>query len=224
MSVICIIPARGGSKGIPGKNIIEFCGKPLLAWSIIQAENAQVIDQVYVSSDDDDILRVAEEFGAIAVRRPENISTDTSTSEEALSHVLDEIKDEPDLVVFLQATSPLRTSEDIGGCVKQLLEEKLDSLFSMVVLDDFTVWSNECGELKGLTFDSFNRERRQARPNFFLENGSIYVLKPSVLKKYNNRVGDKIGMFKMDYWKCFEIDKPEDIEICSYYFKKFLQE
>jgi CMP-N,N'-diacetyllegionaminic acid synthase len=134
METICIIPARGGSKGIPGKNIMNFCGKPLLAWSILQAMQAKTVNAVYVSSDDAAILRVAEDFGAISIRRPDELSSDTATSEAALLHALDYIEKEKatkiDVVVFLQATSPLRESEDIDGAVQKLIYENADSLFS----------------------------------------------------------------------------------------------
>ena len=134
---IAIIPARGGSKGIPNKNLIEFCGKPLLAWSILQAKEAKTISQVYVSSDDEEILTTAAQFGAIPIRRPKELATDASSSEEALLHALNEIEkvgtNIPDLVVFLQATSPLRTTEDIDGAVQKLIETRSDSLFSMAI-------------------------------------------------------------------------------------------
>lgn len=88
LNTIAIIPARGGSKGIPGKNLLPFCGKPLLAWSIEQALSSKYIKSVYVSSDDDEILEVAESYGAIGIKRPKELATDTSTSEEALLHTL----------------------------------------------------------------------------------------------------------------------------------------
>ena len=95
-------------------------------------------------------------------------------------------------------------------------------MFSMVVLHESTFWSAENGKLKAITFDPFDRKRRQDRPPLFFENGSVYVFRPYILKEYNNRYGDRIGMFEMDYWKSFQIDAPEDVELCSYYFKKFL--
>ena len=143
-NIIAIIPARGGSKGIPGKNIMDFCGKPLLAWSILQAKAAKTVKQVYVSSDDRTILDVAVSFGALPIIRPAEFATDTATSEQVLHHAIGEIEQTTnkaiDLVVFLQATSPLRTPEDIDSAVNTLCDEEADSLFSMAVLDDFCVW------------------------------------------------------------------------------------
>jgi YrbI family 3-deoxy-D-manno-octulosonate 8-phosphate phosphatase len=225
-NIIAIIPARGGSKGIPGKNIIDFCGKPLLAWSILQAKEAETIVQVYVSSDDQHILNVATRYGAIPIHRPKELATDIAPSEQALIHALDEIERSTgyglDLVVFLQATSPLREPEDIDGGVRRLLETESDSLFSMTVLEDFCVWTRRGSDLVGLTFDPFHRDRRQDREPLYLENGSIYVFRPGILRKYQNRLGGKISMLEMDFWKSYEIDKMEDIEICRYYFEKHL--
>ncbi len=94
METICIIPARGASKGIPGKNIMDFCGKPLLAWSILEATQATSVNAVYVTSDDEAILKVATEYGATPIKRPDKLSTDTATSEVALLHALDYIEKE----------------------------------------------------------------------------------------------------------------------------------
>ena len=226
MHIIAIIPARGGSKGIPAKNLLDFCGKPLLAWSILQAREARTISRVYVSSDDPDIQNIAARFGAVPIVRPPELATDTSSSEEALIHALTEIEQatgqNPDLVVFLQATSPLREPEDIDGAVGKLLETEADSLFSMAILEDFCLWTKTGDSLKGLTFDPRHRGRRQDREPIYLENGSIYVFRPEILKKYDNRLGGKISMFEMPRWKSFEIDTLKDVEICAYYFKKKL--
>jgi N-acylneuraminate cytidylyltransferase len=92
MQTVAIIPARGGSKGIPGKNLIDFCGKPLLAWSILQAAAAKSVDEVFVSSNDPEILAVAQQFGARPIVRPPELATDHSSSEEALDHALGEIE------------------------------------------------------------------------------------------------------------------------------------
>lgn len=221
---ICIIPARGGSKGVPGKNIIDFCGKPLLAWSIIQASNAKLVDSVYVSSDSDQILATAKQFGATPVKRPSDISGDTAASESALLHCLEHAERESPvrLVVFLQATSPLRTAADIDNAIETLEKEKADSLFSMSLLTDACIWLKREGELQGLSYDPENRGRRQERQPLFLENGSIYVFKPESLKRGGNRIGGKIAMYEMEQWKSGEIDSYEDIEICEWYFKNKL--
>lgn len=223
---IAIILARGGSKGIPQKNLIDFAGKPLLAWSILQARAAETVAAVYVSSDSDAILDVAIRYGARAIKRPDELATDTATSEVALLHALDVIvaeqEGDPECVVFLQATSPLREPSDIDAAVVEFRTQAADSLFSDAVLDDFCAWHEDDGVLKGKTFDPFNRGRRQDRKPLYLENGSIYVFKPSLLREKGNRLGGKIARYSMPYWKSFEIDTVENIELCEYFFRKHL--
>ena len=130
MNIVCIIPARGGSRRVPRKNIMEFCGKPLIAWSIEQAKASQHIKDVYVSSDDDEILRISAEYGAIKIKRPQELATDSSLSEPTLIHALGNMGN-PDVVVFLQATSPVRETEDIDGAMRRFIATGVDSLFSV---------------------------------------------------------------------------------------------
>ncbi|KPA19308.1 N-acylneuraminate cytidylyltransferase [Candidatus Magnetomorum sp. HK-1] len=226
MNTITIIPARGGSKGIPDKNIINFCGKPLLEWSILQAQKAQKTKDIFVSSDSKQILNIAEKCGAIPILRPDNLSTDTATSEFALLHTLNTVEKkrmyEVDLIVFLQATSPLREPEDIDQAIEKLLDIKADSLFSASLVEDLCLWEKKDNILKALTFDPDNRGRRQDRQPLYIENGSIYLFRPDILRKFNNRLGEKTDIFLMPYWKSFEIDNFMDLELCEYYFKKKL--
>jgi len=226
INIITIIPARGGSKGIPGKNLMNFCGQPLVAWSIIQAKNSKNVNEVYVSSDCDDILSIADSFKAIPIRRPDEYASDAATSESALIHALDVIEkkksNKVDLVVYLQPTSPLRDPEDIDNALKTFFDVNADSLFSAAVLDDFCVWKKEGDALTGLSFDPFHRGRRQDKEPMYLETGSIYIFWPKILRQFNNRFGGRIEMFEMSYWKSYEIDTMKDIEICEYFFRKYL--
>ena len=226
MEVIAIIPARGGSKGIPQKNLIHFCGNPLLAWSILQAKNADLIKKVYVSSDNEEILSVAGQYGAEAILRPSEISTDTSTSESALIHSLDRIENSEkikiDLIVFLQATSPLRESIDIDNAISKILKEQGDSLLSVCLLDDLCAFRKKGNQLYGITYDPYKRGRRQDREPIYHDNGSIYIFKPEILRKFNNRIGGKTVLFEMPFWKFFEIDTWDDVEICEFFFKKYI--
>jgi len=220
--IIAIIPARGGSKGIPKKNIIDFCGKPLIAWSILQSKSCKMIDEVYVSSDDDEIIDISCKYGAKAIHRPKELATDFSTSEEALLHAISIIEKEIDidLVVFLQATSPLREKKDIEEALKEFRAQKVGSLFSAARLEGFFIWRKTSGGIESMNYDYKNRVRRQDVEEQYVENGSIYIFKPSILKKYNNRLGGKIGVYQMAYWKTWQIDSIEDKELCEWYFKK----
>ena len=219
MKIACLIPARGGSKGIPKKNIIDFNGKPLIAYSIEQAKMSKYIDKVFVTSDCNEILDVAKSYGAFPILRPDELSTDFCSSESALIDAITHIGSDYDIFVFLQATSPLRTTEDINHCVEELLFKSLDSLFSSCVLDDFLVWGFNEGELQSLNYDYNNRKRRQDHKPQYVENGSIYVFKKDSILGSNNRLSGKIGMCIMESWKMFEIDNLEDLDICKIIYK-----
>jgi N-acylneuraminate cytidylyltransferase len=206
---------------------MDFCGKPLIVWTIEQALASRCISRVYVSTDDAKITALAEKAGAKVILRPAALATDRSPSEKALRHAISQIekKNPIDWVVFLQATSPVRGKTDIDAAVKKILSERADSLFSAAQLEDFTVWERKGRQWNSLTFDYKNRGRRQDRAPLYLENGSIYVFKPAILKKYNNRLGGKIAVYEMDAWKSYEIDRPEDLEICEYFMRhKLLKE
>jgi N-acylneuraminate cytidylyltransferase len=224
-NVIAIILARGGSKGIPNKNIINFCGKPLLTWTIEQARNAKNISSVWVSSDSNKILEIAKKSGANTILRPESISTDISTGESGLLHALDEIekREKIDTVVNLQVTSPLRESVDIERALDSFVKEQCDSMFSCVALRDFFIWTKTPdGNYASFNYDYRNRKRRQDITEQFVENGSFYIFKPTILRNNQNRLGGKIGISRMEFWKMFEIDSIEDLELCETLMKHYL--
>jgi len=222
-----IILARGGSKGLPQKNLLQFSGKPLLAWSILQATGSRKVSKVYVSSDSNEILKIAQDYGAEAILRPSTLSGDQASSESGWLHAIDYITQKtgicPPAVIALQATSPLRETSDIDGAIERFEKEMADSLFSDAVLDDPCVWSDEDGVLKGKTFDPRNRGQRQDRKPYFLENGSIYIFKTRLLQQTGNRLGGKISRFTMPYWKSFEIDDRDTFEICETFYQKKLR-
>lgn len=223
MKILCIIPARGGSKGIPKKNIIEFAGKPLIAHSINQAINSKYITDVVVSSDSDEILEVSKLYGATTLKRPEELSTDTSSSESALIHTIKKLNKDYDYIVFLQATSPLRTTKDIDNCIESLINNNLDSVFSASILEDMLIWKSNNNSLESVNYDYKNRKRRQDSEIQYVENGSIYVFKKEGFIKNSNRLFGKIGLSLMDGWKMFEIDSLGDLELCELFFKNKLK-
>jgi len=216
--VLAIIPARGGSKGIPRKNLQLVGGKPLIVHSIECALGAPSVDRVIVSTDDEEIGKMAQDYGAEVIWRPAEISGDTALSESALVHALDFLRNkeryEPDLVVFLQATSPLRRPEQIDEAVERLLCENADSLFSACRLHGF-VWRVTDNGVESLSCDYRRRPRRQEAPVDLIENGSIYVFKPWVLRKFNNRLGGKITYYEMSPLESFQIDELEDLELMA---------
>lgn len=214
--ILALIPARGGSKGIPGKNLASLGGRPLLAHTVEQALATPAIGRVVVSTDDDAIARCAERCGAESLRRPAALASDKASSESALLHALDALEEregyEPDLVVFLQATSPLRRRSDIRRAIETLDAECADAVFSACPIHGF-VWRRRDRDLKALSYDFRRRPRRQDIGEDLLENGSIYVFKPWVLRRHNNRLGGKIAVYPMDPLDSFQIDEPEDLDL-----------
>ncbi|MCK1677164.1 acylneuraminate cytidylyltransferase family protein [Bradyrhizobium sp. 150] len=215
---LAVIAARGGSKGIPHKNLLDLCGKPLIAWTVEQARAARGVDVVAVSSDSDNILAAAEAAGAIGVRRPEDISGDLASSESAWLHALnatDERMGRFERIVALQATSPIRESSDIEDALATFDRDHLDSLLSVCEVEDYFNWRIGASGPEPINYDYRNRRMRQQIEKRYLENGSFYVLIPSLLREQNNRLGGRIGFHLMERHKMFQIDRPEDVKLCA---------
>lgn len=212
--VVAIIPARGGSKGVPRKNLAPLLGKPLIVHSIEDAREASLVDRVYVSTEDQEIAAVSRGAGAEVIVRPEAIAGDTATSEAALLHALGEIErtgPSPELVVFLQCTSPIRTGQDVDGAITRLREAGADALLSVSPSHRF-LWEERDGAGRPVNYDFRRRPRRQDWGQY-VENGSIYVFKPWVLKEEGNRLGGKISLYVMGEDAAWEIDSRRDFQI-----------
>jgi len=226
MNTVAIILARGGSKGIPKKNIIDFCGLPLIAWTIQNCIEGGA-DSVWVSSDTDEILAVGDKYGARPILRPDDISDDFATSESAWLHAIHHIEESEkstiDWVLSPQVTSPLRQAHDIKNGLSKAYSGEFDSLFSCSIAEDLFFWQKGSnGTLDSVNYDWRNRKRRQDIPKQIIENGSFYIFQPSVLKENNNRFGQKIGFIEMEFWKMFEIDSLDDLRMCSALMKEFI--
>ena len=221
--VTAIILARGGSKGIPNKNILEFLGKPLVAWSVIQAKLTKEIDDVYISSDSDDILNIAERYGAVKIKRPDEISGDTAKSEEAILHALDIIGDDHKCIIMLEPTAPLRKPDDLSDAIRLFVDNKWDSAFSSAELQDFLIWKKDKDDkLIGVNYNYKIQEPRQLRDMEYVENGAIYIFKPEIMINNSNRFGGDIGMIPNKFWQSFEIDEKDDWEFVELIFKNYL--
>lgn len=227
MKTVAIIPARGGSKGLPKKNIRPFCGKPLIAWSIEQALQAKDIDSVWVTSDSDEILKASEAFGAKPILRPPEISGDTASSESAWLHAVEyvlaqEVKAET--VLAIQCTSPIREASDFSKAIEDFQSSEFDSMLSVSELNTFFIWERDAGKetFHSANYDHRKRPRRQDLPERVLENGSFYLFKAQPFLKEKNRLFGRIGVHKMEFWKGFEIDTLEEFEFCEMVMKRNL--
>lgn len=215
MKTIAVIPARGGSKGIPNKNIKIIAGKPLIGWTIEHALNSKNVDKVYVSTDSDEIARIATKFGAkVPFLRPSHLAEDTTATEPVILHLLDWLKDNesfiPDNIVLLQCTSPIRASDAIDNAIDLFNANSCDSLLSVTPFWHF-LWKNPASP--NALYDHQNRPRRQDIKNddtCYRENGSIYVTKEKCYRLFKNRLGGKMGMYIMSEEESYEIDNPID--------------
>jgi CMP-N,N'-diacetyllegionaminic acid synthase len=194
---VIVIPARGGSKGIPRKNIMDFCGKPLIAWSIEQGLVTGL--PVYVSTEDIEISLVAKEFGAEVIPRPAELATDEAGMNDVLKHAR-EYLDVTGPIVLLQPTSPLRLPGDIENAIEKFNESG----------DKYLVCCYEKTCIEATTRNKVNQRRQDLVPRLF-EHGMVYIY---------GTCGDKFShLHRTPEWKSHEIDEPEDVEICEFYMR-----
>ena len=219
MSSLAYIPARGGSKGIKGKNKREMHGMPLVEWSILQAK-ASSVDSVVVSSDDDEILEIAMRNGVQAVRRAPHLATDNAQIDDAIIEEVQSFVPNPDEIVLLQPTSPLRRPYDIDRALEHFREAHADSLLSMTETDHKFQWERD----RDLSWVQpyTTRPRRQDMPLGFRENGSIYVTRFPELVRHKSRVCGKIAAYTMEEFQGFEIDTETDWVIVEALMEKML--
>lgn len=217
-TVLAVIPARGGSKGIPRKNIRLLAGKPLIVHTIEHAMQSSLVTETVVSTDDEEIASISKAAGATVVHRPADISGDTASSEIALIHAVQSLmqlgRPLPDLTVFLQCTSPVRRLGDIDAAVSKLLEMRADSLLS-VSPSHRLLWTEEVGEATPINYDFHNRPRRQDMAPQFLENGSIYVFRTQALLDSGNRLSGQVALYPMDEEAAVDIDSMLDFKLAE---------
>jgi YrbI family 3-deoxy-D-manno-octulosonate 8-phosphate phosphatase len=215
--VVAVIPARGGSKGVPGKNLRRVGGVPLVARAIASAREATRIDRVVVSTDDAEIAAVAREWGAEVVDRPLEIAGDTASSESALLHALDVLQTRgvaTRVLVFLQATSPFIDSADLDDAVDRVLDGRESCVFSAVESWGF-LWRHGDQGMSGLNHDPARRPRRQDREPQYLETGAFYVLEAAGFRAARHRFFGRTGVAVVAERGSIEIDTPEQLVIAS---------
>lgn len=191
--ILGLIPARGGSKGVLGKNIKELYGKPLIAWSILQAKEAKKLDHVIVSTDSDEIAAIAESYGADVLKRPEELATDTASTQDVMVHALHHYP--ADTLVLLQPTSPFRSVGLIDRCIDKFIDGEYDSLATGFMCD-----YKEYGK---------NTLPRQMIDGFFYDDGNVYVIKAKKILE-GDRYGEKIGRYFTTRYENAEIDDEFD--------------
>ena len=210
MRVVAIIPARGGSKGTPRKNVTVVGKTTLIGRSVEAAKASTFVEAVFVSTDDAEIANVAAAHGATVIMRPPELARDESMSEEAILHVLSVIEP-PDIVVFLQCTSPFTSGKDIDGAVQLFLDQNADSLVSVTHTHGFLWRKGPHGFAQPVNHNKAIRPRRQDLEPQYQENGAIYVMDTQMFLKIKHRFFGFTALYEMPYDKALEIDTPWDM-------------
>lgn len=210
-----IIPARGGSKGIPGKNLKKIQGRSLVFRAVAAAREARCVERVFVSTDDSEIAAEAKRAGAEVIDRPAHLAGDTASSESALLDALDRLAEGgeilPDIVVFQQCTSPFVAPADIDGTVSQLLRQGADTAFTAIATHGFVWREDQNGNAVGVNHDQNLRQRRQDRAPEYLETGAVYAMRTAGFREFGHRFFGKTVLFQSHPARAIEIDAPEDL-------------
>lgn len=212
--VYSVILARGGSKGILNKNLFPVNSRPLIYWSIKKSLMSKKINKTWVSSDSKKILDYSKKIGANIIKRPSKYATDNSSSDIAWLHAVKKLKNDADIIVGIQPTSPIRDYQDFDNALIKFVKNKYDSLFSALRINDFFIWKQKNKKLVA-NYNYKKRPRRQNIVNKFHENGSFYIFKTKLFLKYKTRLFKKIGIYEMEKIQSFQIDDMKDIKIVN---------
>lgn len=224
---LAIIPARAGSKRLPNKNILLLNKKPLISYSIIEAKKSKYIDEVVVTSDGKDILKVAKQYKASIVKRPAKLSSDTATTFDAIKHTIKCYKKqnkEFDYIILLQPTSPLRLAKDIDNAIKILNKKNAKAVVSISRMEHSPLWSFKAKKNKKLDKifkTKFMHKRSQDLPQYYGLNGAVYICKTKMLLKYGTFLLPKgIYGYKMPQKRSIDIDAKIDFQLAEILQKK----
>lgn len=220
---VAFVPVRLGSKSIPKKNIRNFCGKPLVYWILNSLQCSKSIHKIFLATESDEIASIVKDFGFDKVeiyKRNLTNATDIASTESVILEFLSRKQDlkDNDIFVLAQATSPFTQPEDIDNALMKFINDKADSLLTCVRVKRF-FW-NEDGT--PINYDYKNRPRRQEFHGTLMENGALYISTVGNLKKYKNRLGGRISIYIMDWYKGIELDEEDDWIIGEYIMRKYI--
>ncbi len=215
---LAIIPARGGSKRLLRKNVLDLAGKPLIAWSIEAGLNSNFIDKVIVTSDDEEILKISKEFGADTITRPDELASDTATTFDTIEHTI-ENTNKYDYVVLLQPTSPLRDEKHLDEAIRLLASKEADAVVSVCEMDHSPLWSNTLpkdGNMNRFLKDDILNKRSQDLEKYYRLNGAIYICKTDrLLAGKSFFIKDNIFAYCMDRKSSVDIDEQIDFKLAE---------
>jgi N-acylneuraminate cytidylyltransferase len=223
LRVLAFVPARGGSKGLPRKNIIDLAGRPLIAWTLDAARQSRYIDRCVVSTDDSEIAKIARDHGGdVPFMRPAELAGDSAETFDALAHMLS-LLPPFDVVVTLQPTSPLRTALDIDGTLETLVENDAPSCVSVTEPGKSPYWSyriDEANHLDPLLGPSYSRMRRQELPNAYVLNGAVYATRTGWLLENRGSLGTDTVAYVMPAERSIDIDNAFDLDLAGFMLRR----
>ncbi len=225
-TILAIIPARGGSKGIPRKNIKILAGKPLIAWTIEEAKKSKYIDRLILSSEDEEIIKVAKKWGCeVPFVRPKELAKDDTPGIEPVIHAIKTLHENYDYVCLLQPTSPLRKVEHIDAAIELIIKMNAESLVSVKEVKENPYWMFEIDNNSFL--NKFINEnipiRRQDLKELYVLNGAIYISKTDALIKNKSFLIDTTIAYKMDEISSVDIDEEMDFQVCEFLLQQKLK-
>lgn len=213
-TVLAVITARGGSKGLPGKNVADLGGRPVVAWSVAAGKDSRHVDRLILSSDDPKIIATARKAGCeVPFRRPARLATDNASIQDVLFHALDALGESYDYVVLLQATSPLRTARDIDACVALCHETgyPVISVSPAVKPPQWMFAIDGRGCLRQILKTPRVAGRRQELPAAYVPNGAVYVARAKWLRRHRSFYGPKTRPYIMPAERSVDIDTKLDL-------------
>lgn len=220
--ILAVVMARGGSKGLPGKNLMPLGGKPMVVWSVEAARNARLVDRAVVSTDDHAIADAARKAGGdIPFLRPAEFARDESTVHEAIDHLLGRLEESFDYVVCLQATSPLRVGADIDGAIEACESHRAATCISVVQAPKSVYWSfsiDGSGRLAPVLESQWQTRRRQELPSVYLPNGAVYVARVDWYRRNLTFVGSDTVPYIMPQERSLEVDSALDMTLINALF------
>lgn len=214
-TIVAIITARGGSKGLPNKNILDLRGKPLLAWSIDAAKASRYIDRCILSSDADSIMAVAQQHGCeVPFKRPAELARDDTSGTAPVLHALQQLPQKYDYVILLQPTSPLRTGQHLDAAIEMIANADADTLVSVTEPDKPPYWMFNVvnGRLQPLFGGNYLKTRRQELPKSYVVNGAIYIAKTDYLLQHDTFFAESTLAYAMSKADSVDIDTADDLE------------
>lgn len=218
-SILAIIPARGGSKAVPRKNLREIAGKPLIAWAIEEGRKSQYIDRLILSSEDAEIIHIAQSWGCeVPFVRPAELARDETPGIEPVLHALSALPERYDYVVLLQPTSPLRLAEDIDGCVETCLRHQAPTCVTVTEVDHSPFWMYRLDPSRHLAplIDQKNiPDRRQDSPKVYILNGAVYVAHTAWLQQHRTFLTAETVAHIMPRERSLDVDTELDLKICE---------